>query len=120
MPVFSEDTKTLAAVSESGKSETLEKFVYDSHGKKDPFNAPAVKPSGNIGADILSKINLQGVLWDEKKPMAIINGDVVGVGDDVGGIKVVDIKRDKIVVDKDGEVAVISLNVEDEMNNAKK
>lgn len=42
---------------------------------------------------------LSGIMWDETDPTAIINDEIVRVGDSVGGRKVVDIKQDRVIVD---------------------
>ena len=40
---------------------------------------------------------LNGILWDEEAPQAIINDNVVGIGDEIRGNTVVDIKEDRVV-----------------------
>lgn len=44
---------------------------------------------------------LNGILWDDKKPLAIINNDVIGIGGKVGENTIVDIKKDSVIL-KDG------------------
>lgn len=53
--------------------------------------------------------DLAGILWDEKSPKAIIGGIVVGIGDRVGGNTVVDIQKDRVILNdgaKDFEVGL--------------
>lgn len=45
-------------------------------------------------------LTIEGVFWDEKKPMAIINGSIVGEGDRVGGVDIVKIYKKSIQVKK--------------------
>ncbi len=46
---------------------------------------------------------LEGILWDEKNPKAIISGNIVGIGDRIGKGVIVDIKKNSVTV-KVGEV----------------
>ena len=42
---------------------------------------------------------LSGIAWDNVRPQAVINGRIVGVGDTVEGSRVVEIKRDLVILD---------------------
>jgi hypothetical protein len=50
------------------------------------------------GQDSAGGLTLGGVAWDEKSPKAIINDQIVGIGDEVAGNKVVDIKQDRVLL----------------------
>ena len=43
-------------------------------------------------------LELKGILWDDQNPKAVINEDIVAVGDLVGGSLVVDIRKDRVVL----------------------
>ena len=58
--------------------------------KRDPFSAAPI--------EIYQGPQLQGVLWDQNHPTAIINGQIVAVGDKMNGNRVVDIKRDRVIL----------------------
>lgn len=45
---------------------------------------------------------LSGILWDPQAPSAIINNQVLSVGDRVGGWQVKEIQRDKVIL-SDGD-----------------
>ncbi|MCX5701199.1 MAG: hypothetical protein NTZ63_06640 [Candidatus Omnitrophica bacterium] len=47
-------------------------------------------------------LDLTGIMWDTNKPVALVNGRVVGIGGTVVGNTVVDIKPDRVVFN-DGE-----------------
>ncbi len=50
-------------------------------------------------ADIsLSRLGLQGIMWDPENPKAIISNRIVQVGDSVGENTIIEIKRDKVVL----------------------
>lgn len=44
---------------------------------------------------------LNGIAWDETNPSAIINNTVVRIGDGVGGNRVVDIQKNRVILSKD-------------------
>ena len=58
---------------------------------------PKVSPAASSG-DGATPLTLQGILWDAKSPSAVINGEVVGVGDSVGAWQVVEIQKDRVVL----------------------
>jgi type IV pilus assembly protein PilM len=54
------------------------------------------------GKNLSPEIVLTGIFWDEEKPLAIINGKVIGQGQSAGNKKVVQIKRDRVIL-SDGQ-----------------
>lgn len=46
----------------------------------------------------LQDIELEGIIWDDKNPLAMINGRVIKIGDMVSGNRVVDIKKDRVIL----------------------
>ena len=75
---------------------------------RDPFNwsrdqvnrfkdqEPKVRSSSAAG------LTLSGIIWDRRKPLAIINDRVVSVGDSVKGSTILEILKDMIVFEQDG------------------
>jgi hypothetical protein len=53
---------------------------------------------------------LQGILFDPKRPCAIVNGNTVFVGDRVGGFRVAAIYKDGITLQSETETNVLSLS----------
>lgn len=45
-----------------------------------------------------SSIVLNGILWDENKPTAIINNEIVQVGQSVNGKVIVGIRKDRVIL----------------------
>lgn len=76
--------------------------------QRDPFSWPAgfldrvrpLNPEGNREA--FAGLTLQSVIWDRNNPQAIINGNLVGVGDAVDGAVVKRIDKDSVLLAKDG------------------
>lgn len=46
----------------------------------------------------LPGINIAGVVWNTDRPQAIVNGQIVGIGDTVSGVKILDIRKMGITV----------------------
>ena len=55
------------------------------------------------------KYRLTAIGFSAGKPNAVINDMIVNVGDSVGGAKVVDIKKNHVVVLSDGKEIVLEL-----------
>jgi hypothetical protein len=62
--------------------------------KRDPFSLAPIIPSEKYSSDT----HLNGIVWDKTSPMAIINDEIVKIGDSVGGKIVVDIKQDRVIL----------------------
>ncbi len=43
-------------------------------------------------------LNLSGIIWDEQSPRAIIDGNIVGIGDDVSGKIIKQITTDSVTL----------------------
>ncbi len=94
-------------------------FSYNSNDKRDPFS-PLVSSDGRIlfGARTAAaqpeqpemKMALEGVIWDpEGKSLAIINGTPVKEQERILGLQVLKIKKDSVILQKEGKVFVINL-----------
>ncbi|RJP29035.1 MAG: hypothetical protein C4533_04355 [Candidatus Omnitrophota bacterium] len=93
-------------------------FVYDSHSKRNPFIA-LVTPDGRLlkldveeGNEALA---LEGIIFDENGvSYAIVNQDVVNVGDYVGDYQVLKIEKDEVRFVREGQLFVVKLKKEEE------
>lgn len=93
--------------------ETAEKYFKDKEGvqrfsyeeDKDPFSLERRKVLGEkeIASEFLKELTLKGILWDSKKPLAIINGEVVRKGSIIKGIEIKRIEPNYVVVEVEGE-----------------
>lgn len=62
----------------------------------------------DIGRDPFSKVKkktargpyLSGISWEEENPMAVINGEIVGIGSEIAGYVVVDVQQDRVILNK--------------------
>jgi len=75
---------------------------------KDPFYPEA--PFINSGSGIAGVI-LNGIVWDAKNSYAIINNDIVKLGDKVNEMTVVEINEKNVVLDENGQRHTLELNL---------
>jgi hypothetical protein len=93
-----------------------QKYTYISQGRRDPF-VPLVSPSGyliNLEEEENAVIRLEGIMYDPKgDSMAIINGELLKVGETINGVVVSKIDPNKVVVVKDNQKIEIELRREE-------
>ena len=92
-----------------------ESFQYNAKGKRDPFvplvSKEGVHVSDAYGISGIKDVRLEGIVWDESKTSAaIINGEIVGEGQEIGSVKVLKIEKDGVTFDVDGEAVKIELS----------
>lgn len=79
-----------------------QKTDFDDWGRN-PF-----MPKG-VSARFQGGLALNGIVWDNISPKAIINGEIVGIGDTIGGYKIVDITPNKTVVNNGSADTTLTL-----------
>lgn len=60
-------------------------------------HTPAPTPASTSAAAPLSYV-VSGILWDAQTPSAVVNGRLVGPGDDLGGWKVIEIQKTHVIL----------------------
>jgi hypothetical protein len=78
---------------------------------RDPFDLVAAhtKGQGEVRTGFAAGLRVLGIVWDTTRRHAIINGSVVRVGDEVEGIRVVAIERDRVTVAKGDQQQILRL-----------
>ncbi len=97
-----------------------EDFVYDPRGKRNPF-IPLVTPEGRLlkldkqrDQDQPGGLAVEGIIYDKLgRSFAIVNANVIGIGDMIGDYQVLKIIDNKVIFIKDGEPLEVELNKED-------
>lgn len=88
-------------------------FVYDSKGKRDPFVSLVSLEGYLINSEPYSdsaEINVEGIIYDPKgNSFAIINTEVLRVGDKIGAFEVLSIEKNKVILLKNTEKFEIKL-----------
>ncbi|MBU1853792.1 MAG: hypothetical protein KJ957_07105 [Candidatus Omnitrophica bacterium] len=75
---------------------------------RDPF---FLGPS--MGATLEGLI-LNGIVWDKDTPYAIINNNVVEVGEILGGVTIIEINQNSVVLEQEEETYTLKLNPTDQ------
>lgn len=94
-----------------------ESFKYDAKEKRDPF-VPLISKEGIYASDAygirgVKDIRLEGIVWDEEKgSIAIINGEIIKEGQEIGSVKVLRIEKDGVIFDVDGDKVRIGLRTD--------
>ena len=105
-----------------------EQEVYDAHGNRDPF-VPLVtstmrsSSSGLLGVDNADDLSIEGVVYDPAHgSIVIVNGAILKEGEELGSVKVLEIKPEGAKVLVNGTEAFKPIYQEDSVNkkNAKK
>lgn len=94
-----------------------EQFTYNAKGKRDPF-IPLVTADGRLlkleQEEGASGLLLEGIIYDEHSlSFAIVNGEVVKVGDKIGDYQVLKIEKNKVLFIKEGEITEMELKKEE-------
>ena len=77
-------------------------------GREDPF-LPASEKDIPVGP-ARAELNLVGIMWDEARPLAIINDTIVGEGDMIRNKKVIKIGKKSVVLSEDGREYILRLH----------
>ncbi|MEW5758118.1 MAG: hypothetical protein AB1755_01415 [Candidatus Omnitrophota bacterium] len=99
---------------DSEPSEPIEEIQYTAGSLRDPFEpwfsqeAKLATEGEVVNGEIqLSEFKVQGIILHPTKPAAIINNQVVKVGDVVGAAKVIEINKDGVGIIHKGNIFII-------------
>ena len=97
--ILVQDAKTggliAAANNPSGQRSSFNQLEEQTRGLgvgRDPFTLRMISSKSVKGE------SLSGIIWDDDVPMAVINGQILTVGDSIGGNTLVDIKEESVVL----------------------
>ena len=94
-----------------------EEFLYDAKGKRDPF-IPLVTPDGRLlkleQEEGVAGLLLEGIIYDKYgTSCAIVNSEIVRIGDKVGEFQVLKIEEKKVTFIKEGQITEVELKKEE-------
>lgn len=95
----------------SAGSPAVKKTQAPSAPKKSSFQNWGRDPFSVGSAPILvsGDLSLSGIIWDAKKPLCLIDGKVVKVGDEISGAKVLEIAKDSVTIKVGDEIRVLRI-----------
>jgi len=102
------------ATKQYGKKIQLQKEKFSQSWGRDPFYLREEDDGGDTESEKplpfeWPKFELNGILWDPEKPLAVINNSVVKEGDIVEGVKIKKIKPGYVVLEKEGIEQTLTL-----------
>ncbi|MFH1848074.1 MAG: hypothetical protein ABH825_02520 [Candidatus Omnitrophota bacterium] len=78
-----------------------EKPEFEDKGwSRDPFFVGQIASGGSSDESIV----LNGIIWDQGNPSAIVNNTIVGEGEEIGKARIVEIKENSVIVQQDGSM----------------
>ena len=81
---------------------SVPKVEYTSEILRDPFRSPfeaLSSPLDEVPVEVgLSHLTVQGMVWDSAMPQAIINNQVVKIGEVISEAKILDIRKEGVYV----------------------
>lgn len=90
---------------------------YTSRGLRDPFKSPfemqgipvvaEAEPTAPTVEYGLSHLNVQGMVWGSKMPQAIINNQIVRIGEIIDGAEILEIRREGVYVLYEGKQYIV-------------
>ena len=94
-----------------------EQFLYDVKGKRDPF-IPLVTPDGRLlkleQEEGVVGLLLEGIIYDKNgTSCAIVNSEIVRIGDKVGEFQVLKIEEKRVIFIKDGQIIEVEIKKEE-------
>jgi len=92
-----------SAMTSVPESESWDKLRWG----RDPF----LLETANIQEQGTEDLALSGIMPDKQDPYAIINGEVVKLGDKVAGMTVIEINENNVVLDENGQRHTLELNL---------
>ena len=114
---FAQEAKQAPAKKRAG--EGAGEFVYNPKGKRDPF-IPLVTRNGRLlqldyqEEGVITPV-VEGIVYDKRGiSYAIVNGEIVMVGDKIYNFKVLKIEDNKVILLNEGQLVEIILQREDE------
>ncbi len=104
VPVKTKEFVAEQKVKEPGLYTRLEQEIKKMDFKRDPFSRQSLSD-----LEESQDLHLSGILWDEVNPTAIINDEIVAVGGEINGKKIVEIRKDKVILEADGQTTGLAL-----------
>jgi hypothetical protein len=95
-----------------------QQFTYDSKGKRNPF-IPLLTEDGRLvkldKEEAKGDLQVEGIIFDKRgRSYAIVNSQVVGIGDSIAGYAVLKIENNKVVFIKEDKITEIEIHKEGE------
>ena len=107
---YEQITEQLSQAIATYKTLNQQQARYEVVFRRDPMKA-LVDAQGNLVTSIGLRdgLSVQGVIWSEERPLAIVDDELFAQGDKVADYSIREIRRDGITVQRGTEIQVIPL-----------
>ena len=78
-----------------GSEGNYQDYILEAEKYRDPF-IPLLGGKKYDGASIKQEMKLEGILWSFINPLVVINGEILGPGDEIGGAIIERIDKDRV------------------------
>lgn len=89
------------------KKEEMESLLNELK-RKNPFSPQHFNETKIEGK---KEIELEGIMWDNQKPFAVIDGAVLAEGDSLDGKKVIKIRNESVILDNQGRQEILKIKL---------
>jgi len=100
--IFEDDMIWLGMIARI-RTVTREQVEYDPRGARDPMIIPldahdSPEIEEIVASDVLPALELNGIIWDEREPVVMINREAFRENDVVEGVRILEIKKHKVIL----------------------
>jgi len=94
-------------------------FIYNAKNKRNPF-IPLITPDGRLlkleqDENAMNSLSLEGIIYDKNGlSYAVVNGEVIKVGDGINNYQVLRIEKNRVIFIKDGQPLEVELKESNE------
>jgi len=97
-PAFGEELDILEVSDDDSDNMSLSEFIPEIDKYRDPF-IPLIGGETHDEVSIKGQIKLEGILWNPKNPLVVLNGEILKEGDKILGAIVKTINKDKVLLE---------------------
>ena len=83
-------------------------FLGGAETMRNPFSYGSA--GNDPGQGSTTNLSLKGIIWDPDNPLAVINEQTVGIGDNFGDFKIKQIRQESVVLGKDNSELELKLS----------
>jgi len=81
----------------------------DAQPVRDPFAELDYRDVFSSSALDFSELSLSGIIWEEEAPLALINNQILGIGEMISGFKIDEISKNEVILIKGTEKFMLRL-----------
>lgn len=108
---YEQTAEELAQAVESAQALEAQVGGYDAVFSRDPLKA-LIDAQGRVvsTAGFSGGLTVQGIMWSQERPLAVVDDELYATGDSVGPYTIVEIQQEGVVVARDGETVFVPLD----------